>query len=649
MQLCWYNIAVELNKHKSILRAVQSESTEKSVKFQKTGIILKCVKKRQCPFCKGVVILENEAPLSMLVCSHCGEKIMVPGRIDNFLIHGYVGEGEMGSIYRATDESLGREVAIKVVRGCHADDPAQLERLRREACAAGKLNHPRVAQVYALNFSNRQPYLVMELVAGLNFSQKLANESRIEEEEVLRMALDVAEGLSALHREGLVHGDIKPANIVLDRDGNAKLVDFGLSGMMRHDGYGNLVGTPHYLAPEILLGSADSHRTDLYSLGGTLYYLICGRLPFDGDSPEETLKARLKNDPIPLENFAPLVSSATCSMVMRLLSRKPESRYKDSDALAEDIKAALKNLKTPMVEKFTEPSSPVIEGKKQVQKLTPVVPSSESRSKGRMFVVSLLLFIALVELAVAFKQQSFSETWKWMRDDVGGWFKGVVTSFRNSDSAINGFGLVWHSTSQGVSANHRGSTMLFGEDLLVQGSGSDMWMGEENYRFFWTKFLENFSFSTKVLAISSENDFDISGLLVKNEDLNNASGVLFGFLGYGNLFLQIRREGKTANMIKCSKEIIDPPVYLKIERSGIMYTASTSADGTEWSEFAKCDTDLHDVNTIGLVVSSENEESMASAKFTDITLISMPSQIPVLTNAIPDIANGSANEANRGN
>lgn len=636
-------MSVEKDKHKAVLRAVASEPAEKPENSQKTGIILKCVKKRECPSCKGVVALEDATPLSRMDCPHCGARIMVPGRVDNFLLHGYIGEGEMGTIFRATDESLGREVAIKVVRGCHADDPAQLERLRREACAAGKLNHPRVAQVYALNFSNRQPYLVMELVAGLDFSQKLERDGRVEEEEVLRMALDVADGLSALHREGLVHGDIKPANIVLDRDGNAKLVDFGLSGMMRHDGYGNLVGTPHYLAPEILLGSADSHRTDIYSLGGTLYYLLCGKLPFEGESPEETLKARLKSAPTPLEEFAPLVSQATSKMIMRMLEPKPEDRYKDSDELVEDIKTALKKFKTPAPVEPAETPLAMIQKKNLVAEPKPFVQPPEHRPKGRMVVISLLLFVALVELAVAFKQQSFPETWRWLRDDVGGWLKGVVASVDSSIATPSGFGQEWHSINLGDSSS-RGSTMLFGEDLLLQCSGSDMWMGEENYRFFWSRFKGDYSFSAKVLEIPSNNDFDICGLLVKNEDLNNPLGVLFGFLGSGNLFLQVRGLGKTAEMVKCSKDIIDLPVYLKIERAGRKFVASTSADGVEWSEFSKCEVDLQKVNAIGLSVSSENVDTVASAKFSGITLVPISSQRLGLTNNIPSVVSGTVED-----
>lgn len=133
---------------------------------QKTGIIFEGAAATTCLRCKAVVPLTNALPLSTLLCPSCGAKVFVPGRVGGFLLREHIGDGEMGSIYRATDESLNRDVAVKLVRGCHADDPESCERLRREARAAGKLNHPRVAHVYALNFSNGQPYLVMELVTG---------------------------------------------------------------------------------------------------------------------------------------------------------------------------------------------------------------------------------------------------------------------------------------------------------------------------------------------------------------------------------------------------------------------------------------------------------------------------------------------------
>jgi len=603
---------------------------EKKAEKQATGIILKNIFKRRCPVCNELVCFEDAVPLSMFDCPLCGNKIMVPGRVDNFVLHSHIGEGEMGTIFKATDDSLDREVAVKVVRGCHADDPAQRERLHREACAAGKLNHPRVAQVYALNFSNGNPYLVMELVSGSDFSEKLEKEGPLNEEAVLRMALDVAEGLSALHREGLVHGDIKPANIVLDRDGNAKLVDFGLSGMMRHDGHGNLVGTPHYLAPEILRGAPDSHRTDIYSLGGTLYYLLCGRLPFDGVTPAETLKARLKEDPIPLDKFAPHVSSGTCAMIMRMLERDPEKRFENSEAIASNIKSALKKLKDPDDNKPDKVVSLA-----DISKAFPVVERRVPVHKSRVYFLLVLLFIAVVEMGIAYKQRSFPATWRWMRDDVGGWIKTVVAYLKGENEKLStGPVYEWNSVTMGDFLK-RSSTMQFGEKLILQCSGKDMWSGAENYRFFKVDCEGNYSFAMKVLEISANNDYDISGMLVKNQNLSDPSGILFGFLGSGHLFLQVRGKSRTAEVVKCMKNVVALPAYLKIVRDGRLFTTFFSSDGEDWSEFASCEMDLKSGNAVGAVVSSQHPESVALAKFSSVFLQFPAAPAIIPTNAVP--------------
>jgi len=309
------------------------------------GILFELIEQVSCQHCGSIVPLKDARPLSFIPCPDCHGKVFVPVRLVNFLFTGPVGEGEMGSIYRATDETIGREVAIKLLRGPYATDPESCERLRKEACALAKLNHSRVAQVYALNFSNGHPYLVMELVTGEDFEKKLLQEGHLDERVVLRMAGDVAEGLAALNREGLVHSDIKPGNIVMDRDGNSKLVDFGLTGMSRYDNNHNLLGTPDYIAPELIRGGKDTTCSDMFSLGATLYHLLSGNPPTLGENPSDVVKARVNKVPIrPLHEAAPQVSKATCRMVMKMLEYEPEERLQNSDILAYEVKEAVKQL-----------------------------------------------------------------------------------------------------------------------------------------------------------------------------------------------------------------------------------------------------------------------------------------------------------------
>ncbi len=565
-----------------------------------------------------------------MLCPACGVDFLVPGLVGGFLLHEHIGEGEMGTIYRATDESLEREVAVKLVRGCHIDDPEARGRLQREACAAGKMNHPRVAQVYALNFSNGHPFLVMELVTGQDFAQKLECEGPIHERSALRMALDVAEGLSALNREGLVHGDIKPGNVVQDRDGNAKLVDFGLSGMTRHDGRGTLVGTPNYIAPELLRGGADTHRSDIYSLGATLYYLLSGRLPFEGESAVDILKARLFKKPVALGTHARHVSLPTQRLVMRMLENNPEKRPANSDVVADEIREALHRLDaTTRLNFMTAGFFTRIFSHLRF----PVRPCAEGAAAHRHNAVTLILMaVVILELLIAIRERSFQRTWEWLSTDVAAGVKNAalsISQFRAaSDLPADGSKVVWQSMNLG-GQTQRGSTVQSGGVIAVQGTGSEMWKGYDRCRFVSTEVAGSYVFSAQVQLIADANDFDISALLVKGDDPSEGAGLLFGFLGSGRLFLQIRSEGNTTENVRISEQPIPQPGYLRIIRDGRHFEVFHSADGRGWNSFASCDLELPARNTIGFAVSPQGSGQLASARFAGIDLRPLELSAPV--------------------
>lgn len=313
-----------------------------------TGILAESLAEGTCPKCGKVVELGGAMPLSDTTCPGCGAKFMVPGKLAGFTLLDRIGAGEMGEIYRARDESLDREVAIKVVLADRAEESTLHERLSREARAAARLSHPHVAQVHALGFSNGHPYLVMELVRGEDMDVMLRKNGPVEERMAMRTAAEVTEGLVALHREGLTHGDIKPGNIILDREGSAKLVDFGLSGMSRRDGSRAIVGTPQYIAPEILRGSPDTPQTDIYSLGATLYHLLAGKPPFEGPTPQEVARARLLNPAEPISKHRPLLAPGTQRIVMKMIEADPARRYKDGKSLLADIRDVRKLLDSPV-------------------------------------------------------------------------------------------------------------------------------------------------------------------------------------------------------------------------------------------------------------------------------------------------------------
>ncbi len=634
-------------KHHGGLRLVKREPVAPAVPVPEFGIRFECVAERTCPHCKTVIPLTGTQPLSHASCPSCGCKAFVPGRVGGFLLHGRIGEGEMGTLYRATDESLQREVAIKLVSNCHANDPEFRERLRQEACAAGKLNHPRVAQVYALNFSDKQPYLVMELVTGEDFDAKLKREGHIDEREALRMALDVAEGLSALDREGLAHGDIKPGNVVLDRDNNAKLVDFGLSGMMRRDNQGRLLGTPHYIAPELLRGATDSNLSDLYSLGAMLYHLLAGRPPFDGDTAADVVKARLIRKPTPLETVAKHVSPATRLLVMQLIAFNPEDRPVNSDAVAVEIRRLLALLDARAAKNTSE-----LGGWNRL--LARVRFPSWRRPSGpqvrRILVVAGIIgvFATVIILLIGTGGESIRHAWKGLSQTVVTFLKSATSdglldpagAMKADADPVNVMRLpmgtpsgdrvtppeefltterkpVWNNRVLGDQTQH-GGIIQTGGDMMIQGTGTDMWRGYDRCMFVWTGASGNYALSAQFVSIARANTFDVTCLLVKGDNPAKGPGLCFGFLGTGELFLQIRHDDNTAAIIRRSASPIQLPCHLKIERRDQEFDAWVSANGTTWNLFATCELNLPADNLIGFTVSSQIPGTLATARLANI-------------------------------
>lgn len=605
-----------------------------------------------CPFCQTSMPVADAMPLAYLTCSNCGRQVLVPGRLGGFLLHDPIGEGEMGAIYQATDESLGREVAVKLVRLNQAANPESRERLTREACAAGQLNHPRVAQVYSLSFSNGHPYLVMEWVPGMDFTKKFEREGPLDERTILRMALDVAEGLTALHREGLVHGDIKPANIVLDRDGNAKLVDFGLSGMTRCDSRGTFIGTPYFIAPELLRGMADTHQSDLYSLGATLYYLLSGRVTHEGTTPDEILKARLRQKPIPLDKYARHLSLPTRRLIMRLIDLDPGKRPADSEALAAEVRDALARLDAASHKESVAFAERMRRAAAHVRLPRFSLPRPRLPVRGRRFApvrTGLIVVIACGVLFVGVRYHAFGPSWARLRQTLADknlstavlshWFcttirdplyarvaqrKPAVRQLADPATSTQRVfttpdGLAWQSMTLGPVAQ-RGSTLYANGTLIIQSTGKEMWNGVDRCRFVWTTASEDYRFSAQVQALADMHLLAITALLIKGSDPAQGPGLLFGFLGSGELFLQQRQPTGETQLIKCE----DPPAqqvrHLRISRHGSQFEAEVSADGHAWTTFATCTLDLPVTNAVGFAVSPHINEALATAKFSDICL-----------------------------
>jgi serine/threonine protein kinase len=260
---------------------------------------------------------------------------------DGYELIGKLGAGGMSVVFKATDLVSRRLVAIKVVSPHVTGDPLFLERFYREARSAAAVVHPHVIACHGLGETKGKAYMVLEYMAGGDVEALAARSGgRLAEQRALQIAVECASGLEAIHAHGLVHRDIKPSNIFLDDAGRAKLADLGLAKSMSPDDQltmpGKRVGSPGYMAPEQSSGSSGTDiRSDIYSLGATMYHLLSGRAAFIGHTPLEIILKSLREEPAPLQEVAPWVSPRISAIVARCMARKPEDRYQHPAELRE--------------------------------------------------------------------------------------------------------------------------------------------------------------------------------------------------------------------------------------------------------------------------------------------------------------------------
>lgn len=249
---------------------------------------------------------------------------------DRYRLHMCVGRGGMGEVWRATDEVLGRDVAVKLMLG-HEHDPSAAERFRMEAQTAARLSHPHVVGVFDFGTWDGKLYLVMELVHGDSLAGERGQAPALPAEQVAIVAAHAAAGLAAAHRQGVVHRDIKPGNLLRDADGTVKLADFGIARFVDDPSAaltttGQIVGTGLYLAPERALGQPASPASDVYSLGCVLYQLLTGQPPFRGDTATALLYQHIDTPPAPPRQVGVAMPAAFEAFLLTLLAKQPEQR-----------------------------------------------------------------------------------------------------------------------------------------------------------------------------------------------------------------------------------------------------------------------------------------------------------------------------------
>ena len=265
---------------------------------------------------------------------------------ERYEIETLIGQGGMSYVYRATDRKMGRVVAVKVLKEEYCEDEDFIRKFQNEAQAAAKLNHPNIVAVYDIvdNPETKLHYIVMELVEGITLKNYIKRAGRMDSQETIAIALQAAAGIELAHKMGIVHRDIKPQNIIVDSEGNVKVADFGIArAATQQTVNATVMGSVHYISPEQARSGKSDERSDIYSFGCTMYEMLTGEVPYDGDTSVSVVFAHLEN-PIPhVKELVPDVYPALDMAVYKCMQKKGKLRYQHIGELMEDLRKALKD------------------------------------------------------------------------------------------------------------------------------------------------------------------------------------------------------------------------------------------------------------------------------------------------------------------
>lgn len=296
-----------------------------------------------CHACGALLDLTGQIGFTHVECNRCDALSVVPLQFGDFLLLSPIGSGSIGTVYKAIDLPLNRYLALKILPRKLSANPEFVNNFSREARAAA-VNHHNVAQVYVFGEHNGQYYIAMELLDHGSLDDRITQLGKLPETDVLSIGAQIASALRAAWRRGLLHRDVKPGNILFNEDDVPKIVDFGLARSHGKDTESvageaseHIWGTPYYIAPEKLRGQPEDFRSDMYSLGATLFHAIAGQPPFDAATTGEVITKHVTQPAFSLKTNAPTVSERTVRAITRMLAKDPAERYESYDQLIREL------------------------------------------------------------------------------------------------------------------------------------------------------------------------------------------------------------------------------------------------------------------------------------------------------------------------
>ena len=307
---------------------------------------VKRVREYDCPHCRQTVDLTKAPPLEPLPCPHCDRTMPAPAKYGSMLILRKLNEGARSTIYEGQDRVLGKNIALKVMKVREGDAAARQEVID-EARSLMMLNHPNIVKVHAIDtHTGTQPCFIMELMEGGSLKDTMDRQGQIDQMLAMQVAKDVTRGLSGAAKHGLFHLDVKPANIMFDAKGKAKLLDFGyaLFGIDTMVARGEIPGTPYYVSPELVEQSPPDIRCDMYSLGCTLYHGLTGEPPFTGESVKHIIVARLRDWSPDIREKRTDLNPKVAAFINRLMEPDPADRFMNHEEMLTAAREAILTL-----------------------------------------------------------------------------------------------------------------------------------------------------------------------------------------------------------------------------------------------------------------------------------------------------------------
>ena len=258
---------------------------------------------------------------------------------DRYEILGRIGSGGMSVVYKAKCHTLDRLVAIKVLKEEFASDENFVSKFKMEAQAAARLSHPNIVNVYDVVDEGDLHYIVMELIEGITLKNYIEKKGFLENKEAIGIAIQVAQGIAAAHEQHIIHRDIKPQNMIISKDGTVKVADFGIARAVSSQTMNaTAVGSVHYISPEQARGGYCDERSDIYSFGITLYEMVTGRVPFEGDNTVAVALAHLEEAVTPPSRLNPMVSRGLEEIILKCTQKKPDRRYPSIGDVITDLR-----------------------------------------------------------------------------------------------------------------------------------------------------------------------------------------------------------------------------------------------------------------------------------------------------------------------